>query len=1148
MTDLASILSDHYQDLCDKAAEIGVDWIQTADLIRGPGEYRPITFRAKDRQRSKVYVHYTGDGLALVNFHTLDDGGRTVSWFGRKQLAPRFKRITNWQIKENAAKSWLEAEAARQATVDQNRMQREAEAQKRRDEERKKREEEQARKEAEEEARRKEGHERALTAWADAPRANADHPYLTDKCLSDYLRSDGLAELRETSSRKLYGWGTDDRLLMIRFVDVFDRTSGFQVIDECGNKRYTTGPRGQYKGAHAFFGDTEAPKLIAVAEGFASGYAARVAADATFGMARDAGNLAEMVQIVRAKFPGVRALLLADNDIPAEDKLAQGNVGMYAAVQAAIATRMQIVHIPAIGGKKTDAADILETYGPEYLAQILKDKSLRIKIGNTLDGIEWSLRFTPHRDHEMLVGRLTLAMGAPVRASRDDVWNRYLELVQLPMKKNRIIARIDSVIHAIVSAVEELARLDADFSQQTVPNEKGHHVVPFDLIERILKAAACGHHIVLRAPMGTGKTERVVAALKEHFERFVYLCHRVSIAKDASARLGLPNYKDMDAQEILFSPQFVSSVQSILAKRFVANGFNAHCAANFLVIDEASKLIAQCISLGSRFENIIRNTNTFVEAIRTSGSALFIDADANNTLVETIGMIDERPITVIDITHPEGAGMKWAVDLFEDRHDLVLQLMKCLEERRNVRVATDNRRWARTLEKYIERYFPAVTKLCVTREPDGEERTAIDILFGDPNAAVTDYQVLIHTPVISSGFSITVPHFERSFGFFFGTVGATECMQKMGRDRTARDWAIWIRKTMVDGEEATADAREAEYTSQSLHTRLSHIFRRESIKERKNLDLLLPLLLETRGHAVRQVKKTDVDSLEIMKRLQEIAEELEQERIANIITLGENPVSDEEYESLQKVYLRTKNQEARVIAYEVLNHLGGELSEDDIVFYEKHSGVHKANVMECLLSSSEEASWHDENAPDSDYGHIHAVEKRALLREAIRILGLGDEIEGEFDVSAARELVIWAKSVEQKMHAHFPGVINVRREVKYGVSLVKRLLRAIGLELTKRKTNGRYLYSVSPESFERMNRYVQRRLELNRALIRRIVRVDNPEEPIHQGETAAVDFAPEPFEFVDEDDIELVDDDDLDLSAADYAACEEWLMPPDNPF
>jgi phage/plasmid primase-like uncharacterized protein len=1147
MTELASILSDHFQELCDKAAEIGVDWIQTADLIRGPGEYRPITFRAKDRQRSKIYVHYKGDGQALINFHTLDDGGRTVSWFGRKQRAPRFKRVTSWQIKENAAKAWLEAEAARQEAVDQFRIQRDAEAQKRRDEERKKREEEESRKEAEEEARRKEGHERAQAAWADAPRAEADHPYLSGKRLSDYLATDDFAELRETTPRKLYGWGTEDRLLMIRFVDVFDRTSGFQVIDESGDKRYTTGPRGQYKGAHAFFGDTDAPKAIFVAEGFASGYAARTATEGTFAMARDAGNLAETVQIVRAKFPGVRLLLVADNDIPTEDKLAQGNVGMYAAVQAAVTTRVQIVQIPPIGGKKTDAADVLETYGPEYLAQVLKDKSLRIKIGNTLDGIEWSLRFAPHRDHESLVGRLALAMGAPVRASRNEVWSRYLELVQLPMKKSLIMAKIDAVIFAIVGAVEELIGLEADVSLETVPNEKGHHVVPFDLVERILKAAAGGHHIILRAPMGTGKTERVVAALKAHFERFVYLCHRVSIAKDASVRLGLPNYKDMDAQEILFSPQFVSSVQSILAKRFVANGFNAHCAANFLVIDEASKLIAQCISLGSRFENIIGNTNTFVEAIRTSGSALFIDADANNTLAETIAMIDERPITVIDITHPEGAGMKWAVDLFEDRHDLVMQLMKCLEEGRSVRVATDNRRWARTLETYIERYFPAVTKLCVTREPNGEERTAIDVLFGDPNAAITDYKVLIHTPVISSGFSITVPHFERSFGFFFGTVGATECMQKMGRDRTACDWAIWIRKTMVDGEEATADAREAEYTSGSLHTRLSHIFRRESIKERKNLDLLLPLLLQQRGHAVRLVKKIDVDSLEIMKKLQEIADELEQERIANIITLGEKPVSDEEYESLQKVYLRTKNQEARVIAYEVLNHLGGELSEDDIVFFEKHAGVHKANIMECLLASQEEASWHDENAPDSDYGHIHAVEKRALLREAIRILGLGEKIEGEFDVASARELVVWAKSVEQKMHAHFPGVISVHREVKYGVSLVKRLLRAIGLELTKRKTNGRYLYAVSPESLERMNRYVERRHELNRALIRRIVRTENQESPIHQTE-AVVDFAVESFDLVDEEDIDLMDDDNFDLSAADYAVCEEWLTPPDEPF
>jgi hypothetical protein len=568
------------------------------------------------------------------------------------------------------------------------------------------------------------------------------------------------------------------------------------------------------------------------------------------------------------------------------------------------------------------------------------------------------------------------------------------------------------------------------------------------------------------------------------------------------------------------------------------------------VIDEASKLIGQCLTLGNSINKILDNTSTFAEAIRSSGSTLLIDADANEALIEQIREIDDRPITVIDVSHPEGLGPQWDAGLFQKQKDLVMELMRCVRDGIKFRVVTDNKKWARTLEAYIKKFFPGTVQLCVTREPSGEERVVIENLFKDINAAVVQYQCLIHTPVISSGVSITTQHFEKSFGFFFGTVGATECLQMMGRDRTARDWSLWIRPTLVDAEEVTAAAREAEYKSQSLHTRLCHIHRRESIRERKDLDLLLPQLLQLRGHKVSRAEGSDEASQEMMEHLKEISEMLEQQRIENIISVGESSgVTDEEYEALQKISLRTRDEEARVIAYEVLNNLGGELTAEDIEFFEKKQGVRRANVLECFLATEEEASWCDKDAPDTGYGPIHAVEKRALLQEAIRILGLGENLDGEFDTLAAWQLVAWTKTVERKIHAHFPGVISVRRETKYGVALVKRLLRAMGLELIKRKTMGAHLYSVCPKSLDKMMRYLVRRHEIGRALIRLILTkpAAQPEEPL-----AAVDIdsqkasAPsEPSEYFPADDD---DDEGPDPSTDDYSGCPEWLQSMEDPL
>lgn len=1143
------ILSDHYDELCDKASEIGVDWAQTAVLIRGPGQYTPVTFRAKDRNRSRVYVQ-EGDGFVRVNFHTFDDGGRTVGWSRRKDNVRSGSGI-NWPGRRETSKTWLKALAFRQETAERSRSLDDREAQKRPHEEGSKHREDYARKKALDDERRRRDHAHAHATWEKSLPARPDHPYLRKKFLSEHLAAEKDSGIRETTSRIMYGRDSDQRLLMIPFVNSSGERVGYQMIDESGGKWYTASLfEGQYKGAIGVFGPLDTPTSIFVAEGYGTGSSVRLATGATFLMSRDAGNLEEAALRARAEFPGARSYIVGDNDVPPEGELSRGNVGMYAAVKAGIGARMQVICLPLIDGAKTDAADILAKLGAEGLAEILKDKGNRIRFKNTLDGIQYLLRYAPARDHEDLAGRLAAAMmHASALVTAEEIWERYRTLVMQPLKKATIMQRIKSVMRAPADAARKLTELNADVYMLTEAGEAGHPLVPLGLLDLVLKAAKAGNHIVLRAPMGTGKTERLVKALIEHFDRFVYLCHRISLSLDAAPKLGLINYRDMDSVMVQFMPKFVGSVMSICSKRFRSNGENTHCKAGLLVIDEASKLVGQCLTLGNSINKILDNTATFAEAVRSSGSTLLIDADANEALIEQIREIDDRPITVIDVTHPEGLGPQWDVDLYQRQQDLVMELMRCVRDGIKFRVVTDNRKWARTLEAYINQFFPGTVQLCVTREPSGGERAVIENLFKDINAAVVQYQCLIHTPVISSGVSITTPHFEESFGFFFGTVGATECLQMMGRDRTARDWSIWIRPTQVDVEEVTAAAREAEYTSQSLHTRLCHIHRRESIRERKDLDLLLPQLLQLRGHKVSRAEGVDEASQEMMEHLKEIAKMLEQQRIENIISVGESAeVSEEEYEALQKISLRTRDEEARVIAYEVLNNLGGELTAEDIEFLEKKQGVRRANVLECFLAAEAEASWCDRNAPDTGYGPIHAVEKRALLKEAIRILGLGENLDGEFDAVTARQLVAWTKTVERKIHAHFPGVISVRRETKYGVALVKRLLRVMGLDLIKRKTMGAHLYSVCPKSLERMMRYLVRRHEIGRPLIRLILTKPGaqPEEALPAVDIDYRKASPsEPSEYF------LADDDDNegpDPSTDDYSGWPEWLLSKEDPL
>lgn len=150
--------------------------------------------------------------------------------------------------------------------------------------------------------------ERARRLWDGAKPATDDHPYLRAKGVHAF----GLRALRDQ--------------LMIPARDTDGRLCTLQFIGPDGSKRFLTG--GRIKGCYYAIGLPRGVLLLA--EGYATSATLHQATGHAVAACFNCGNLLPVARALRAKFPHIRIVVAADNDINTA-----GNPGLTAARVAA---------------------------------------------------------------------------------------------------------------------------------------------------------------------------------------------------------------------------------------------------------------------------------------------------------------------------------------------------------------------------------------------------------------------------------------------------------------------------------------------------------------------------------------------------------------------------------------------------------------------------------------------------------------------------------------------------------------------------------------------------------------------------------------------------------------------------------------------
>jgi putative DNA primase/helicase len=149
---------------------------------------------------------------------------------------------------------------------------------------------------------------KAQRLWSRAKPATNAHPYLVRKRVNAY----GLKQLRD--------------MLLIPARDLDGTLHTLQFISADGTKRFLTG--GRIAGCYCAIGKPTNPLLIA--EGLATAATLYQATGLAVAMCFSCGNMEAVARALRKKFPLLRLILCADNDLKTK-----GNPGLTHALQAA---------------------------------------------------------------------------------------------------------------------------------------------------------------------------------------------------------------------------------------------------------------------------------------------------------------------------------------------------------------------------------------------------------------------------------------------------------------------------------------------------------------------------------------------------------------------------------------------------------------------------------------------------------------------------------------------------------------------------------------------------------------------------------------------------------------------------------------------
>lgn len=186
----------------------------------------------------------------------------------------------------------------------------------------------------------------AKALWGQSELASPEHPYLVAKGIKPH----GVRHRSEV-------------LQVPVFID--DAIASLQFIKRSGEKKFLK--NGEVRGGYFLIGSLD--KILLVCEGYATGASLHEATGHAVAVAFNASNIGRVAKLMQKKYPDIKVVICADNDIHVDGK---ENVGVTAAMKAATELGAYLA-VPELNGMKCDFNDLKLANGADAVKSAIEN-------------------------------------------------------------------------------------------------------------------------------------------------------------------------------------------------------------------------------------------------------------------------------------------------------------------------------------------------------------------------------------------------------------------------------------------------------------------------------------------------------------------------------------------------------------------------------------------------------------------------------------------------------------------------------------------------------------------------------------------------------------------------------------------------------
>lgn len=975
---------------------------------------------------------------------------------------------------------------------------------------------------------------------------DGSQPYLINKKVGDVAQYIDLRRCIEFDNDYSLG-RKGQEFLAIRFVDIDGNYAGIQRIYNDGTKLNTPGFNFK-NGAHCVIGDinTADKDHVYAGEGFATCASVMLALhQQKFGNHRknvavivgiNSGNLKKCLSLIKDREPELKINHLADND-QWKNQQGKGNAGLLISCFAVDVLGYKSV-VPLfedytfnnleLDDRPTDFNDLHCLAGLNEVRRQLKAQRNKFKSSgkNPFDKTCRELRYIAAGNKNKKLFELVnsaIQQGVqlyPIHYGVADILGRIdhnikhlYHLFDSVGYFNELQGRLNWIINKRVSNAQAFRSFSKEALSKPHINYKkfGDTKITTEIYNYIKNLSGA---VVVRAPMGSGKTQHLLSPLMAKTNRAAYFAHRVSLI--ASSVGNLNRNRTCSAIKKLV-PVELEHIDNIFAQSFTPVNFKKSLPNDYLVQNyqdfkgngmgifaRSVEQMAMCINSinnpsfapllqdldfsafdesaqtlrhvadGSACDKPEMVYNAMLNTIKnTKNQVILCDADANDEVIEMCEQA--RPGEIIHVVELDTDFSDIKIKYTDNGDQVFNQVFTSVENGEKVLVANDSATNGKSMYERLKERFPNKRFLFIYQDSKGN--ADVDYFNQNPDLAVNQqqYDAVIYSPCISSGVSLESGYFTKHVAILCGTVAPSDAIQMIRRDRCAKEFIIGFNKQNTQYPETKeeiiigmikADDINLELDLSEGMMRLGRLYTKfddmrinviaKQNKARNDFANNMLLILQGDKYQLERIAANEVEK-EIGNAQRKLGREIAKIRDLELQLSQETP-EPETAERLRKEDCVSEEERAQLKRYDIETQLCSPVTDTTISFNDDR-GISKVKNFELIQGTIEQANAYDvsEIATNVSFSaRERKTAKMTLQHKVFSLLNINKQTgEGEFigeQMRLVRDTLLESTDAIMLYNTtRIGGYIHPKsRKKKCETTFVKNILAKCGLELGSR--------------------------------------------------------------------------------------------------